>query len=206
MGPNRRTTRTIQGITISPGLAEGSLHLHRDLLGPIDAPEDIEHHAVEEEFLRLDVATTRIADDLLTLASRVEEEIDSRLAEVFGAHQVILGDSSLRDELRREIAENLVSASSAVKAVFLRWEKRFLLMESQISQDKSHDIRDISIRLRNALADIAVHPFDEIPRGSVLATSRLLPSDAVLLAGRSDRGLDELSGDFPSVDDGVHGR
>jgi phosphoenolpyruvate-protein phosphotransferase len=185
VGPNKRTTRTLQGTTISPGLAEGPLHLHRDLLGPIDAPEDIEQHAVEEEFLRLDVATTRIADDLLTLATRVEEEIDSRLAEVFGAHQLILGDSSLRDELRREIAENLVSASSAVKAVFLRWEKRFLLMESQIAQDKSDDIRDISIRLRNALAEIAVHPFDEIPPGSVLATSRLLPSDAVLLAGRS---------------------
>jgi phosphoenolpyruvate-protein kinase (PTS system EI component) len=91
----------------------------------------------------------------------------------------------LRDELRREIAENLVSASSAVKAVFLRWEKRFLLMESQIARDKGDDIRDISIRLRNALADIAVHPFDGILRGSVLATSRLLPSDAVLLAGRS---------------------
>ena len=114
MGPNKRTTRTLQGTTISPGLAEGPLHLHRDLLGPIDAPEDIEQHSVEEEFLRLDVATTRIADDLLTLATRVEEEIDSRLAEVFGAHQLILGDSSLRDELRTEIAENLVSASSAV--------------------------------------------------------------------------------------------
>jgi hypothetical protein len=54
--PNIGTTRTIQGITISPGLAEGSLHLHRDLLGSIDAPEDIEQHAVEEEHLRLDVA------------------------------------------------------------------------------------------------------------------------------------------------------
>ncbi len=72
-----------------------------------------------------------------------------------------------------------------MKAVFLRWEKRFLLMESQIARDKGDDIRDISIRLRNALAEIAVHPFDEIPPCSVLATSRLLPSDAVLLAGQS---------------------
>jgi len=70
LGPDNRHTRTIQGVTISPGLAEGSLHLHRDLLGPIDAPEDIEQHAVEEEHLRLDVATTKIADYLLTLATR----------------------------------------------------------------------------------------------------------------------------------------
>ena len=45
--PNIGTTRTIQGITISPGLADGLLHLHRDLLGPIDAPKDIEPHAAD---------------------------------------------------------------------------------------------------------------------------------------------------------------
>ena len=179
-------TLIIQGTPISPGLAEGIIHVHRNLLGPIDAPEDIGQHNVEEEFgRRLDVATTRISDDLFALATRVEKEIDSRLASVFGAHQLILDDSSLKEELRKEIVDNLVSASSAVKTVFLRWEKRFLLMESQIARDKGDDIRDISIRLSNALAGITVHPLDEIPHGSVLATSRLLPSDTVFLAGRS---------------------
>jgi phosphoenolpyruvate-protein kinase (PTS system EI component) len=89
-------TLTIRGTPISPGLAEGLIHVHRSLLGPIDAPEDIEQHNVEEEFSRLDVATKRISDDLLALATRVEKEIDSRLATVFGAHQLILDDSSLR--------------------------------------------------------------------------------------------------------------
>jgi phosphoenolpyruvate-protein kinase (PTS system EI component) len=46
-------------------------------------------------------------------------------------------------------------------------------------------MRDISRRLRHALAGITVHPLDEIPVGCVLATSRLLPSDTVFLAGRS---------------------
>jgi phosphoenolpyruvate-protein kinase (PTS system EI component) len=45
-------------------------------------------------------------------------------------------------------------------------------------------MRDISIRLRSALAGITVHPLDEIPDGCVLTTSRLLPSDTVFLAGR----------------------
>ena len=58
-------------------------------------------------------------------------------------------------------------------------------MESKIARDKSDDFRDISIRLSNALAGITVHPLEEIPNGSVLVTSRLLPSDTVFLAGRS---------------------
>ena len=97
----------------------------------------------------------------------------------------MLNDSSLREELRNEIVGNLVNASSAVKTVFLRWENRFLLMESQIARDKGDDMRDISRRLRHALAGITIHPLEEIPDGCVLATSRLLPSDTVFLAGRS---------------------
>ncbi|HYQ71155.1 MAG TPA: phosphoenolpyruvate-utilizing N-terminal domain-containing protein, partial [Gammaproteobacteria bacterium] len=178
-------TVTLQGTPISPGLAQGLVHVHHGLLGPIDVPVDIENNDVNEEFSRLDSATTRISDDLFTLAARVETEIDSRLAEVFGSHQLMLNDSSLREELRKEIVDNLVNASTAVKTVFLRWEKRFLLMESQIARDKGDDMRDISIRLRNALAGITVNPLEEIPDGCVLATTRLLPSDTVFLAGRS---------------------
>ena len=174
---------TIDGTTISPGLAEGKIRLHRGLLGLIDAPGDIGREEVDDELSRLDVATAKIGEDLLVLATRVEEEIDSRLAEVFGAHQMILGDSSLQDELRREITENLVSAGSAVKSVFLRWENRFLLRESQIARDKGDDLRDLSIRLRKALAGVGAHPYDEIAEGSILAAPRLLPSDAVLLGG-----------------------
>ena len=178
------STLIIQGTSISPGLAQGLIHVQHSLLGPIDVPVDIKQNNVEEEFSRLDAATSRISEDLVDLATRVEKEIDSRLAEVFGAHQLMLNDSSLREELRKEIVDNLVSASSAVKTVFLRWEKRFLMMESHIARDKGDDMRDISRRLRSALAGITVHPLDEIPDGCVLAISRLLPSDTVFLSGR----------------------
>jgi len=35
-------------------------------------------------------------------------------AEVFGTHQLMLNDSSLREELRKEIVGSLVNASTAV--------------------------------------------------------------------------------------------
>jgi phosphoenolpyruvate-protein phosphotransferase len=179
-------TMMIQGNPISPGLAEGKIHVHRTLLGPIDAaPQSDSGHNVEEELGSLDLATSKITDDLLSLALHVEKEIDTRLSKVFEVHQLILHDASLRKELRQEIVDNLVSAGSAVKTVFLRWEKRFMMMESQIARSKSEDFRDIEIRLRNALAGITVHPLEQIPYGCILATSRLLPSDTVFLVGRS---------------------
>jgi len=183
--PEKNQAFTMKGNPISPGLAEGIIHLHSGLLGPVDVPVDIEQKNVEEEFSRLDVATAKISEDLIVLATKVEIEVDTRLAEVFSAHKQMLNDAALREELRKEIVDNLVCASSAVKSVFLRWEKRFLLMESQMAKEKGDDIRDISIRLRNALAGITVHPLEVIPEGCVLVTSRLLPSDTVFLSGRS---------------------
>jgi phosphoenolpyruvate-protein kinase (PTS system EI component) len=95
---------------------------------------------------------------LPALAARVETEIDSRLANVFEAHKLIVDDSYLKEELQKEITGNLITASSAVKAVLLRWEKRL---------------------------GITVHPLEEIPRGCILITSRLLPSDTIFLSDQS---------------------
>ena len=103
--------------TLSPGLAQGLTHLHHSLLGPIDVSEQGNGDGIEYELSRLDTATATISDDLLELATRVEKQIDARLAEVFATHQLMVNDRILRDELRQEIVDNLVSASSAVNAV-----------------------------------------------------------------------------------------
>lgn len=178
------SSNTLIGKSLSPGLSQGLIHVHHNLLGPIDVSEDLAGDGIEYELSRLDRATLSISDDLLALAERVEKQIDARLAEVFNAHHLMVNDSVIRDELRKEIIQNLVSASSAVKTVYLRWEKRFLLMESQVARDKGDDMHDISIRLQNALAGITVHPLDNIPDDCVLVTSRLLPSDTVFIAER----------------------
>lgn len=179
------TTLFITGRAISPGLAEGKIFVHRDMLRSLDAPVAIETENVEQELDHLEDATVMITGDLLALATRVEKEMDARLAAVFDAHQAMLNDPALKEELRAEIRGNLVSASSAVKAVFLRWEKRFLMMESQMAKQKGDDMRDISNRLSDALAGIKIHPLERIPPGSVLVASRLLPSDTIFLSEHS---------------------
>ncbi|MBA52993.1 MAG: phosphoenolpyruvate--protein phosphotransferase [Pseudomonadales bacterium] len=182
-------TVILHGLSVSPGLADGTIHLQRGLSDPIDLPDNSLEYSAENELNRLDQATTKITEDLLLLATRVEKEIDAKLAEVFGFHSDILSDKLLKDELKKEIVDNLVSASSAVKSVFLKWENRFLLMESVIAKEKGEDIRDISIRLRNALAGVSINPFESIPSGCVLVARRILPSDTVFLASRKAKAL-----------------
>jgi phosphoenolpyruvate-protein phosphotransferase len=180
-----KKTLILNGKMLSPGLAEGKTIIHRDILGPTEVSPDIESKHIEREYDRLATATTRITDDLLTLAERIENEMDSKLAAVFEAHQLMLVDASLKEELKKEIRENLVNAGSAVKTVFRRWEQRFISMETEVARHKGDDMRDISIRLVGALSGIHIHALEDIPIGSVLVAKRLLPSDTVFLSRRS---------------------
>lgn len=178
-------TDIIAGKVISPGMAEGITYIHHDLIGALDASTKIEMKHVDQEVEYLEKATASISEDLTFLAERVENQMNSRLADVFLAHQLMLNDPSLKQELQKEIRENLVSASCAVKAVFLRWEKRFFLMESQVARYKGDDMRDISNRMSSELAGIKIHPLENVPRGSILVATRLLPSDTVFLSQQS---------------------
>jgi len=64
---DKALTLIIQGTPISPGLAQGIIHVHQSLLGPIDVPIAIEQNNVKEEFSRLDTATARISEELSAL-------------------------------------------------------------------------------------------------------------------------------------------
>ena len=175
-------SKTLCGTSLSPGWGEGKVFVYRDVLTRFDEFYDIDDAYVEEEIRRLDLAFVRISDDLSALAGRVEEEIDAQLSGVFHAHLAMVQDPSLRAEVKKEIKEEWVSAGSAVRTVFRRWERRFRSMEAEVARQKSDDMRDLARRLVSALAGVHAHALENIPRGSVLVANRLLPSDTVLLA------------------------
>ncbi len=175
-------SRTLCGTALSPGWGEGKVFVYRDLLTRFDEFYEIDDAYIEEEMKRLDLALVRISDDLSVLAGRVEEEIDAQLSGVFHAHLAMVQDPSLRAEVETEIKEELVSAGSAVRTVFRRWERRFRSMEAEVAKHKGDDMRDLARRLVSALAGVQAHALENIPRGSVLVANRLLPSDTVLLA------------------------
>jgi len=179
---NQITTMTLSGKMLSPGLGEGRTFVYRDILTRFDEFYDIDEAYVEEELQRLDRALARISDDLSALAGRVEKEIHSDLSGVFHAHLAMVQDPSLRAEMAKEIGNELVSAGSAARTVFRRWERRFRSMDAEIAKQKSDDMRDLARRLVSALAGVHAHALEDIPSGRVLVANRLLPSDTIFLA------------------------
>jgi phosphoenolpyruvate-protein phosphotransferase len=174
----------LTGEMLSPGLARGPLFVHHTL-EHLNEFYDITEHDIPRETRRLERALERISRELGVLARRIESEIDSQMSEVFEAHQTMLADEGLRDELKKEIEQELTSAGSAVRAVFRRWERRFNAMEASVAQRKAEDMQDLAHRLIRTLAGVHAHELEKMPAGAVLVAPRLLPSDTIFLARQS---------------------
>ncbi|MDA3940915.1 MAG: phosphoenolpyruvate--protein phosphotransferase [Spirochaetia bacterium] len=183
---NGRAILKLSGKILSHGLGEGKVFIYHDTLEHFDQFYNIvDNFQIEDERNRLNQAIIKISGDLNILADRVETEIDSDFAGVFQSHVAIVQDTTLSDEIKKEIADELVSAGSAARTVLRRWEHRFSSMEDDTSRQKADDIRDLTRRLVSALAGIHAHVLNDFPSDGVLVARRLLPSDTIFLASRS---------------------
>jgi phosphoenolpyruvate-protein phosphotransferase len=174
----------LYGKTLSPGMGKGEAFVYRDVLTRQDEFYDIDEAQIDKELMRFTQALKHISGVLDDLAEHVEEEMDSNLSDVFRTHSIIVQDPSLHDEVEKEIREEWVSAGSAVRTVFRRWERRFQSMEAEVARQKGDDIRDLARRLVFSLAGVRGHALENMPDGCVLVANRLLPSDTIFLARR----------------------
>jgi phosphoenolpyruvate-protein phosphotransferase len=183
-----KKTILLSGKMLSPGMGSGKVFIYRDILGRLDEFYDIEESEIADELERFSRAVTKVSDDLDVLVSRVSLEMDDTLSDIFAAHIAMVQDPSLTAEVKKEIDGELVSAGSAVKTVFRRWEHRFQRMEMEVAKHKADDVRDLARRLIASLAGVHGHSLERLPEGSILIARRLLPSDTVYLARKNASG------------------
>jgi phosphoenolpyruvate-protein phosphotransferase len=181
----RRTSRTLTGEGISPGLAVGKAWIYEDVTDRKSRRSGIDRSEVVRQHGRMDRAIEQVLYDLERSADHVEHELNGELARVFRAHQALLTSPALVDELRSELEHELVDAEETVRRVFWRWEGRFASNRGGESARYADDVADLSRRLIHALSGYLAHPLARIPQGSIVVASRLLPSDTVHLSRRS---------------------
>lgn len=177
--------QTLTGIQIAPGLARGQAFIYQDILQRDIELYDIEDDQVPEEHQRLTRAIDLVRDDLEMSASRVEEDFDRELADIFRAQQAMLDDVSLTKELLQELQQGLVNAEHITRRVLRRWERKFREQENARLSQRADDIADLSRRVLRALQGIHAHTLETMPDGSVLVARRLLPSDTIFLSRQS---------------------
>ena len=179
----------IAGRALAPGLVIGGAFVYREPTEAPAEPDDIERHQIAEELRRLDRAMGTVREDLRVSAHRIEADTDAKLAAIFQAHEAMLQDPSLQQEIRAAVEGELISATQALTRVFRRWERTFREMTQPAQQQAAEDLADLRRRLLREMAGVKTTALEKMPPGRVLVARRLLPSDTVALPRRAVTGI-----------------
>lgn len=167
----------------------GHAFIHRNILDALSAPRAIATHQVDEEHDRIDRALKTVLEDLKVSAFRIEAHSGPKLAAIFGAHEAMLQDASLRQEIRDQIDRELVGAAQALTHVFRRWQEKFRAQPQEMLRERADDLADLEGRLLREIAGVRTTALERMPPGRVLVAHRLLPSETVALPQRGVLGI-----------------
>lgn len=179
------TMHTLVGKGVSPGLAQGTAFVYRDVLHRDSELYAIDHAQVEEEKARIADAIADVRQSLMIDAQRMEARLGKQSADIFRAQEAILLDPSVVEELKRTVDTERINAEQVVRSVFRLLARRFRDMSNAMFRERGDDIDDLSRRLLLSLAGIYAHSLENLPAHTVLVARQLLPSDTVFLSRAS---------------------
>jgi phosphotransferase system enzyme I (PtsI) len=191
--------RKLAGIPVSPGIAIGPIHQASEPRMRV-ARGKIAAEAVAAEHTRLDSAVQKSRRQLGKLRARLSvlpEDSQQEIAPLIDAYLQMLGPSRLLRQARQRIAEDLVTAETAVMDEVAALARAMLAGsaparekdEADARQRRAEEIRETGRRLLRNLTDSAFRSFADVPQGAILAAETLRPADAALIDPTRIAGL-----------------
>lgn len=177
--------RIITGLGIASGITIGKLqYIKHSSLGK-------ERYLVTDiaaELGRVKQAQEIAVEQLDQLYEQALLDFGEKNAEIFHSHKMMLEDYDFFGSITDTIQSQKVNAEYAISVAAEQFEQIFASMESEEMKARAEDIRDISIRLQNALKFevIKTTPLNELV---IIGAYDLSPSDTVQLDRQKLLGL-----------------
>ena len=176
-------TISIQGISVSRGIAIGQVHcIKRD---QIDTPEYlIRKTQIDSEILRLDNAITNARKELRAIRDHIPSSTSINISEFINTHLLMLEDNALTEEPKRIIKDRLCNAEWALKLQRDALVNVFDEMADAYLSTRKDDVGHVVNRILRIL--LKQKPLlDELPdehlRGKIIVADDLTPADTVLM-------------------------
>src|SRR5437879_9090967 len=117
-----REEKRFQGVGVSPGIARGSVHVHRteDEEPPVRRITDAE---IPGEITRFEAALIATRAQILEMQQRIAEAIGAKDAGIFDAHLLVVEDRTLIDEVLRTLQREKVNIEHVFQIVANRYSK-----------------------------------------------------------------------------------
>jgi phosphotransferase system enzyme I (PtsI) len=208
--PGPPPQRILTGIPVSPGIAIGPVFTAAESKIEVKRAR-IAAGAADAEFLRLDAAVQKSRKQLAKLRSRLgmlPEDTQEEIAPLIDAYMQMLGGSRLLRHARKRIADQLVTAETAVMDEVEALAAAMLALpadasekapasrrrtdtaeEAEARQRRADEIRETGRRLLRNLTEAAFRSFANVPQGAILVAESLRPADAALIDPSRIAGL-----------------
>jgi phosphotransferase system enzyme I (PtsI) len=140
----------LKGTAASPGIAGGPVYHLEAREFPLPTYQ-VSPERVPEEIAAFHRALRETEGKLETIKKRVAREVGADKAAIFAAHQLVLQDPALVDEVEKRIRQG-TNGARAIAAVVSELEEMLAQLEDEYLRERAADIRDVGDRiLRNFL-------------------------------------------------------
>lgn len=179
-GPAPVVEKRFQGVGVSPGIARGTVFVHRpdDEEPPV---RRIEQSQIADEIARFETALLATRAQILEMQERIATSIGAKDASIFDAHLLVVEDRTLIDEVLRNLQRDKYNIEHTFAQVAGRYAKTLSEIDDPYLRERAMDIHDVTRRVIHNLMGKNSMSLANITTPHILIAHNLTPSDTAQL-------------------------
>ena len=179
-GNKAREEIRFHGAGVSPGIAQGAIHVVRDDLDDV-ARYRIEPAQIANEIGRFEAALIQTRTQILEMQQKIAESIGAKDAGIFDAHLLVVEDRTLIDEVLRKLEADLCNVEWVFQEVASNYAETLSKIDDPYLRERALDIEDVTRRVIRNLQGKAPKAFLALTEPHILVAHNLTPSDAATM-------------------------
>ncbi len=168
-----------RGESVSNGWAMGRCMVHKRVGLTIGDGADAVYPPARRD---LDEAIAIVEAHIRELTEELDRSLPEAASMIFEASAMILHDESFTGRIRQSVAQGGKSLPEAIAAVTSDYVKVFENAENDYLREKARDVEDLGLRLLEAATSEDVSDSSDKREGSIIISSRIMPSDVLRIA------------------------
>jgi len=181
--PRRRqseTELTLQGIGVSPGVVTGKVFLLTS--SALRVPRrPVKVHQLDHELSRFEDAITETRRQIKQIQKDMEQHTGPEDASILDAHLLVLDDRSFVEQVMRELREKKLNVEAIVADVSEKYASMLDSVSDEYLRERVADVKDVSRRILRNLQGDHESRLDRLPKGAIIVTRDLAPSETASL-------------------------
>lgn len=169
----------LKGNAVSEGLAVGRIFVYRPFSVTV-SEGFLEEGQTEENLARFLEVKKTAEQELQAICAKLEED-DPEKAKIFVAHQDILNDEAVNEEIVEGIRENLWKPDWAIQRIYDKFVRMLKKAPDPLIQERAADLEDVRGRLLRIWYGAPESNLASLAEPVIIAAHDLLPSDTATL-------------------------